>query len=62
MDYDANVINGVSVQGVLIISNPLLPAGGVGELEVSFRLHYTYQESKHVNLVKDILYIPAFLV
>lgn len=62
LDYDANVINGVSVQGVNIISNPLLPAGSVGQLEVSFRLHYTYQESKCVNLVKQILYIPVFTV
>lgn len=61
LDYDANVINGVSVQGVDVTSNAMCPPGGIATLEVSFRLHYTYQESHCVNLVKEILYVPVFL-
>ena len=61
LDYDANVINGVSVQGVTVTSNAFCPPGGVASIDVSFRLHYTYQESHCVNLVKEILYIPVFL-
>lgn len=61
LDYDANVINGVSVQGVTVTANATCPPGGVATIDVSFRLHYTYQESHCVNLVKDILYIPVFI-
>lgn len=61
LDYDTDPINGVSVQSVSITSNALCPAGGIATMEISFRLHYTYNESKCVNLVKDILYVPVFI-
>lgn len=61
LDYDIAPISGVSVQGITITSNAVCPPGGVASLDISFRLHYTYNESKCVNLVKDVLYIPVFL-
>lgn len=60
--YGASVIHGLSIQNVTIISNPTMAPGDIAELEVSFRLHYTYQEAKYINMVKECLYIPRFEV
>lgn len=59
--YGAPSAHGISLQSVKILggSDELSP-GGTLQLEVTFRLHYTYQESKYINMVKECLYIPRF--
>lgn len=60
--YGSSTLAGISIQDVTITRGETLAPGAVAELEISFRLHYTYQESKHINMVKEVLYIPRFEV
>ena len=60
--YGASVVHGFSIQDVTIVNNPTLAPGDISELVVTFRFHYTYWESKYVNMVKECMYIPRFEV
>lgn len=52
---------GFSLVGIKIITpGPNLGPGDIAQLEVTFRFHYTYQESKHLNMIKEALFVPKF--
>lgn len=58
--YGAPSMHGISLQSVKINGSDEIAPGATAVLEVEFRLHYTYQESKYLNMIKETIYIPRF--
>lgn len=59
--YNSPSMHGISIQSVKVAgATDELNPGGTLALDVEFRLHYTYQESKYLNMIKQSLFVPRF--
>lgn len=53
---------GFSLIGIKVITptTATIEPNEIVELEATFQFHYTYQKAKHLNMVKEALFVPRF--
>lgn len=58
---DKTKLPGFSLIGITVLAeNTYVNPGDVVALEATFQFHYTYWEVKHLNMVKEAMFVPVF--
>ena len=61
VEMEKTNLPGFSLIGLSVLSpGTIIPPGDIVTLEATFQFHYTYQEAKYLNMIKEALFVPRF--